>query len=319
MPSFPVARVSDPDSPPVPGDATAAVGIVRAEPDQAARERMKLFQTATHAKTGIGKLADASVTPQVDKKERNPTLTTTRWEICRRTSACLSRPTVTIRSSIGRTGLMVRGRIAGLLDSDVETPRTAYELRAGSVIPATMISGINSDLPGQITAQISQDVFDTPTGRHRLIPQGSKLVGRYSHNVVMGQSRVLVAWQRIVFPDGKAFDIGSMGGADSAGYAGFEDQVDRHYVRVFGSAILMSGIAAGLTSSRVSPENDPYGSSNAATLSQTTAQQIGEVASKMIERNLDIAPTLKIRPGYRFNVTAVKDLTFDRPYQPFDY
>lgn len=319
MPSFPVARVSDPDSPPVPGDATAAVGIVRAEPDQAARERMKLFQTATQAKTGIGKLADASVTPQVDKKEKKSDQDDDSLGDLPRDQRVPVAADGDYSKFDRAHGADGKRQDRWLLDSDVETPRTAYELRAGSVIPATMISGINSDLPGQITAQISQDVFDTPTGRHRLIPQGSKLVGRYSHNVVMGQSRVLVAWQRIVFPDGKAFDIGSMGGADSAGYAGFEDQVDRHYVRVFGSAILMSGIAAGLTSSRVSPENDPYGSSNAATLSQTTAQQIGEVASKMIERNLDIAPTLKIRPGYRFNVTAVKDLTFDRPYQPFDY
>jgi type IV secretion system protein VirB10 len=182
-----------------------------------------------------------------------------------------------------------------------------------------MISGINSELPGQIVAQVSQDVFDTPTGRHRLIPQGSKLVGRYGHQVVMGQSRVLVAWQRITFPDGKVFDIGSMEGADSAGYAGFSDQVNRHYVRLFGSAILMSAIISGVTSSQVDPSNDPFGSSNQATLSQSLATQLGEVATKMIERNMDMAPTLKIRPGYRFNVMAVKDLTFEKPYRPFDY
>jgi type IV secretion system protein VirB10 len=318
-PSFAVARVADPDAPPTPAMANGTSELRRAEPDDAVvKERMKMFQTAMHAKTGVNASTDRSAAPKDDEGKADDELPEPPPGEQRRDDRI---PV----SADGDYAKFDRGRRDGpkadrwLLDSDVEAPRTAYEIRAGSVIPATMISGINSDLPGQITAQVSQDVFDTPTGRHRLVPQGSKLVGRYSHNVVMGQSRVLVAWQRIVFPDGKALDIGSMGGVDSAGYAGFQDQVDRHYVRLFGSAILMSGIAAGLTSSRVNPENDPYGSSNAATLSQNTAQQVGEVASKMIEKNLDIAPTLKIRPGYRFNVTAVKDLTFDKPYQPFDY
>jgi type IV secretion system protein VirB10 len=318
-PSFPVARVTDPDAPPVPDHGDAGSGSMQ-DPrnDTLAKERMKLFQTAMHAKTGITKAPGDPPDPKSEKDEDEDA-----------EDDVSVAPAIDKRIPVAADGDYAKfdrphGRGAKkvdrwLLDSETEAPRTAYELRAGSVIPATMISGIKSELPGQITAQVSQDVFDTPTGRHRLIPQGSKLVGRYNHNVVMGQSRVLVAWQRIVFPDGKALDIGSMGGADSAGYAGFEDQVDRHYVRLFGSAILMSGIAAGLTSSRVSPDNDPYGSSNAAALSQNMAQQVGDVASKMIEKNLDIAPTLKIRPGYRFNVTAVKDLTFDKPYQAFDY
>ena len=114
-------------------------------------------------------------------------------------------------------------------DSKVEAPRTPYTLRAGSVIPATLISGINSELPGQIIGQISQNVYDTGTGKHLLLPQGSRLVGTYSSDVSYGQSRVMVAWQRIVFPDGKALDIGAMPGADGAGYSGFTDQVDNHY------------------------------------------------------------------------------------------
>lgn len=318
-PSFAVARVADPDAPPTPAMASVGSGMRRAAPDEAvATERMKMFQTAMHAKTGVSASTERAAPSKKDDGDAEDDVP----EGAPGDALRDDRIPVAADGDYSKFDRSHRGRPKAdrwLLDSELEAPRTGYEIRAGSVIPATMISGINSDLPGQITAQVSQDVFDTPTGRHRLVPQGSKLVGRYSHNVVMGQSRVLVAWQRIVFPDGKALDIGSMGGADSAGYAGFQDQVDRHYVRLFGSAILMSGIAAGLTSSRINPENDPYGSSNAATLSQNTAQQIGEVASKMIEKNLDIAPTLKIRPGYRFNVTAVKDLTFDKPYQPFDY
>lgn len=321
-PSFPVARVTNPDMPPMPTDRTdvGTRNVVEAD-DPFARERTRLFQTAISAKTGIvsqkSDAATAAESPERAEEENSP-----RNEPSSDKDNDERIP-VAANGDYAKfdRGAVKEGRTTDrwLLGSDLEAPRTTYEIRAGSVIPATMISGINSDLPGQIVAQVSQDVFDTPTGRHRLIPQGSKLVGRYSNSVVMGQSRVLVAWQRLVLPDGKAIDIGAMEGVDSAGYAGFGDHVNRHYGRLFGSAILMSAIASGLTSSRVDPGNDPFGSSNAASLSQGLAQQIGDVASKMIEKNLSIAPTLDIRPGYRFNVMAVKDLTFKKPYQPFDY
>lgn len=207
------------------------------------------------------------------------------------------------------------------LDSQVEPPRSPYELRAGFVIPATLISGINSELPGQIMGQVSANVYDTPTGKHLLIPQGSRLVGAYSSDVVYGQSRVLVAWQRIVFPDGKALDLGSMPGADSAGYAGFNDQVNNHYLRIFGSALLMSGVVAGVTYTQQQNQQQTVNGAPSAqqTMSAALGQQLGQVAAQMISKNLSIAPTLEIRPGYRFNVVVVKDLTFSKPYASFDY
>ena len=205
------------------------------------------------------------------------------------------------------------------LDSRAEAPRSPYELRAGFIIPAVLISGVNSDLPGQIVAQVSQDVFDTATGKWRLIPQGSRLVGQYSSDIAYGQSRVLVAWQRIVFPDGKAMDIGSMPGADSAGYAGFRDQVNNHYFRLFSSAFLMSGITAGIAMSQ--PQTLSLGTRQSASsaMSEALGQQLGQVTAQLIARNMNIAPTLQIRPGYRFNVIVTKDLTFSRPYKAFDY
>lgn len=205
------------------------------------------------------------------------------------------------------------------LDSRVEAPRSPYELRAGFIIPAMLISGINSDLPGQIVAQVSQDVFDTATGKWRLIPQGSRLVGQYSSDLVYGQSRVLVAWQRIVFPDGKTMDIGSMPGADSAGYAGLRDQVNNHYLRLFSSAFLMSGITAGIAISQPQTVNQGTRQSASSAMSEALGQQLGQVTAQLIARNINIAPTLEIRPGYRFNVIVTKDLTFSRPYKAFDY
>ncbi|SDO53452.1 TrbI/VirB10 family protein [Pseudomonas jinjuensis] len=206
------------------------------------------------------------------------------------------------------------------LDSSIEAPRFPYELRAGFVIPATLISGINSELPGQIIAQVSQGVYDTPTGKHLLLPQGSRLVGSYSSDVAYGQSRVLVAWQRIVFPDGKAMDIGSMRGSDSAGYSGLNDKVNNHYLRIFGSAFLMSGIVAGISLSQDRNENGDNDRTTASSaMSEALGQQLGQVTAHMIAKNLNIAPTIEIRPGYRFNVMVTKDMTFSKPYQSFDY
>jgi type IV secretory pathway VirB10-like protein len=206
------------------------------------------------------------------------------------------------------------------LSSRPEAPRSPYELRAGFVVPATLISGINSDLPGQIVAQVSQSVYDTPTGKHLLIPQGSRLVGTYSSDVAYGQARVLIAWQRIVFPDGKAMDIGAMPGADSAGYAGFKDQANNHYFRLFASAFLMSGVTAGIALSQDNGNNrngDQQRASDA--MSEAMGQQLGQVTAQLIAKNLSIAPTLEIRPGYRFNVVVTKDMTFSKPYRSFDY
>jgi type IV secretion system protein VirB10 len=207
------------------------------------------------------------------------------------------------------------------LDSKPEAPRTPYELRAGFVVPATLISGINSELPGQIMAQIAQSVYDTATGKHLLLPQGSRLVGAYSSNVSYGQARVLVAWQRIIFPDGKAMDIGAMPGADSAGYAGFTDQINNHYLRLYGSALLMSAVTAGVSySQQQNQQTIGYQQPTASSaMSQALGQQLGQVTAQMIAKNLNIAPTLEIRPGYRFNVIVTKDMTFSKPYQAFDY
>ncbi|WP_426116083.1 TrbI/VirB10 family protein [Massilia sp. PWRC2] len=205
------------------------------------------------------------------------------------------------------------------LESQLEAPRSRYELRAGFVVPAILISGINSELPGQIMAQVSQDVYDTPLGQYKLIPQGARLIGSYANEVAYGQSRILIAWQRIIFPDGKAMDIGAMPGADSAGYAGFKDQVNNHYVRLFSSAFLMSGVTAGIALSQPEAGN-PYARPTASSaLSEALGQQLGQVTAQLIAKNLNIAPTLEIRPGYRFNVIVVKDMTFTKPYAAFDY
>jgi type IV secretion system protein TrbI len=210
--------------------------------------------------------------------------------------------------------------------SKLEPPDSRYELRAGFVIPSTLIGGINSDSPGQIVAQVGQNVYDTATGRHLLIPLGSRLVGSYDSDIAYGQERLLIAWQRIIYPDGKALDIGAMPGAGSSGYSGFNDQTNHHYVRTFGSAFLMSAVIAATSLSQLNGNNAGGNSgqyynqqTTAGALNQALGQQLGQVTAQMIAKNLNIAPTLEIRPGFRFNVVVTKDLTFTKPYQAFDY
>ncbi|EBM5962880.1 TPA: TrbI/VirB10 family protein [Salmonella enterica subsp. enterica serovar 16:l,v:-] len=210
-----------------------------------------------------------------------------------------------------------------LLDEKVSAPHSPYELRAGWVIPGVMISGINSDLPGQIVGQVSQDVYDTATGKYLLIPHGTRLVGTYSSDVGYGQEGVMIAWQRLVFPDGKALDLGSMPGADMAGYSGFRDQVNNHYFRIFGNALLLSGITATVAYSQDRDQNNNNGSNQAPNMSSEMSSALGQVfgqaIAQVVQKNLNIAPTLEIRPGYRFNIMVTKDLAFTKPYQSFDY
>lgn len=168
-------------------------------------------------------------------------------------------------------------------------------------------------------AQVSRNVYDTPTGRYLLIPQGSRLIGSYNSGIQYGQSRILMAWQRIVFPDGRTLDLGAMPGADQAGYAGFHDQVNNHYFRLFTSAILLSGVIAGV---ELSQNKDTVGGQNSDSqrtsdaLSEALGQSLGQTLVELFRKNLSISPTLEIRPGYRFNVMVTKDMTFDEPYTP---
>lgn len=204
-----------------------------------------------------------------------------------------------------------------------QRPTSKYVIRTGFVIPAILISAINSDLPNQITAQVSQNVYDTATGKHLLIPQGSKLVGSYSSQVQFGQRRVLVAWQRIIYPDGAALDIGSMPSGDAMGRAGMGDQVNNHWWRVFSNALLMSAISAGATLSQDQASgngiNDGRTQRAGDAMSQALGQQLGQTTSQMIQKNLNISPTLEIRSGFRFNIFTTKDITFTKPYKIFDY
>lgn len=185
-------------------------------------------------------------------------------------------------------------------------PISPYEIKAGTIIPAVLISGINSDLPGQIVAQVRQNVYDSATGRHLLIPAGAKVIGTYDSSVSAGQERVLTAWPRLIFPDSSSINLEGMPGADQSGYAGFHDQVNNHYWRTFGNAALLSLFSAGIQLSQPRGAVGVYDSQQI--LAAEIGRQLGRLGMELTRKNLNIQPTLEIRPGFQFSIMVTKDM-----------
>lgn len=209
-----------------------------------------------------------------------------------------------------------RPTVDDYLSSKVNLPKSPYEIKAGTVIPGILITGINSDLPGQVTAQVRNHVYDTITGNHLLIPQGTKMVGLYDSAITYGQERVSIVWRRLIFPNGQSIDLQGMPGADVSGYSGFNDKVNNHYVRIFGSTIVMSALAAGAQLSQPKQESqNPFAPPSVnQTLAQNLGMNIAGTGNALLAKNLGIQPTLEIRPGYLFNITVTKDVIFPQPY-----
>ncbi|MGA7201406.1 MAG: TrbI/VirB10 family protein [Candidatus Cybelea sp.] len=190
-----------------------------------------------------------------------------------------------------------------------------YELHAGSVIPAVLLTGINADLPGTIVAQVRNDVFDSVTGRYLLIPRGTRLVGTYDNRIVQGQRRLLVAWTRLLYPDGSSVDLLGMPGTDEAGYAGFGANVDEHLNKVFTSALLLSIIGAGAQLSQPQQSSSLYAAPSVGqTIVGAVGQQIGNTSIQLTQRQLEIPPTLEVPPGYLFDVLVDRDIVLTAPY-----
>jgi type IV secretory pathway VirB10-like protein len=189
-----------------------------------------------------------------------------------------------------------------------------YEVKAGWLIPAVLEQQLDSDLPGFIRALVRENVYDTVSGKYILIPAGSTLVGIYNSHVGYGQEALQAVWRRVIFPDGSSLSLGGFEGDDSEGAAGFRDQVDNHWVRIFSGALLTSLFAAGIEISQGQNSSVLTQPSYGQQIGQAVGQQVGQVGVEVTRRNLNIQPTIVVRPGYRFFVRVEKDLFFRAPY-----
>jgi type IV secretion system protein VirB10 len=202
------------------------------------------------------------------------------------------------------------------LRSTREAPLSSYEIKAGWEIPAVLEQGLNSDLPGELKALVTVNVYDTATGQFLLIPQGSRLVGKYDSRVSYGQSGVQVVWNRIIFPDASSVDLNGMEGLDAQGNAGLRDKVDRHYKRLFGSAALSSLFSAAFDVSQRQNHSVLNYPSPSQTAEASVSRNMSETGSAITRRNLNVQPTIKVPVGYRFTVRVNRDILFDSPYEP---
>jgi type IV secretion system protein VirB10 len=181
-----------------------------------------------------------------------------------------------------------------------------WTLQAGSVISASLITGLNSDLPGIVTAQVTENAYDSGTGRTLLIPQGSRLIGSYDSVIAFGQSRALVVWQRIILPDGASIRIDNAPASDTEGYAGLSDRVDRHSWQLLKGVALSTLLGVGTELGWGSNESDLV-----RAIRESTQQNGARAGDQLVGRSLDVQPTLRVRPGWPLRIVVHKDIVLE--------
>jgi len=231
------------------------------------------------------------------------------------------------RAQSGEGGASLNSNASSDPTVTLHPPASPYTVMTGSVIPAVLIGGINSDLPGPVLAQVSENVFDSATGKSLLVPQGSRLVGAYQNAGAYGQQRVQIAWRRLIFPNSASMDLPQMPGTDQAGYTGFSDQVNNRYLATFGTAALTSLISAGQMVGQMATfgGGGTYGAYGyyqpnqwamaGETAGSAASGQLGGVGQQMAAQGMNRPPTIEIRPGYQFDVMVTEDLVFPGPFK----
>lgn len=199
------------------------------------------------------------------------------------------------------------------LSKYVRKPVSRYEVKAGAIIPAILVTGLNSDLPGNVIAMVKENVYDTVTGEYLLVPQGTRVLGLYDSMVSYGQKRVQVVWVRMIRPDGTSIMLENMPGVDLAGMSGYKDKVDNHFDRLVGGALLSSILSVGATVSQGTYTND-QNMTTQQRMAASLGQDINNAGQQITRKNLDIQPTLKIRAGMTVNILVNKDMIVD-PYK----
>jgi type IV secretion system protein VirB10 len=220
--------------------------------------------------------------------------------------------------SSGTSGFAPGDRKLAFLEGNVDrrtvssdrivAPASPYVLQAGAVIPAALLTGMRSDLPGQVTAQVTENVYDSPTGKIRLIPQGARLVGQYDAQIAFGQTRALLVWTRLIMPNGRSIVLERQPGADAEGYAGLEDEVDNHWGTLFKAAILSTLLSIGSEVGTSGTEDDLI-----RAIRRGGADSVNQIGQRVVGRSLNVQPTITIRPGFPVRVLVTRDLVLE-PY-----
>jgi type IV secretion system protein VirB10 len=210
-----------------------------------------------------------------------------------------------------------KAQVGDYLQSTREPPLSRFEIKAGWEIPAVLEQGLNSDLPGEVKALVTQNVYDTATGVYLLIPQGSRLVGRYDSRISYGQDGVQVAWSRIIYPDASSIDLDGMAGLDGHGNAGLRSDVDHHYRSLIGGMALTSMFNAAFAITQARNQNvlviNPASAAEAA-----VGAEVSETGAQLSRRNLNRQPTIRVPAGYKFTVRVNRDILFDASYTPIE-
>jgi type IV secretion system protein VirB10 len=201
-----------------------------------------------------------------------------------------------------------------ILGTSVKAAVSPYELNTGTVVNGYTLTEVNSDLPGQLIGVISRTVYDSATGSIALVPMGTKAYGHYNSQVAYGQVRIQVCWDRFIFPNGSTLELGCMNGADAAGQAGLTDQVNNHYLRILGFGVATSLFSAAFQLSQPQQTNTTGQPSSREIAAGSVAQEISQLGIQITQKNLDIQPTITIRPGYSFVIELNKDIVFPGPY-----
>jgi len=290
--------------PPFPGDLGRPIGTVEGQsgPIGLDAEQQRANQETEAARTSkVFASTTAAVTPQHAASQETP-------------NAASSSDEAFAQNGQDRKLLFVNAPVDRRTTAPdrLSRPASPFVVQAGTIIPAALITGVRSDLPGQITAQVTEAVFDSPTGRVKLVPQGARLLGIYDSQVAFGQSRVLLVWTRLIMPNGRSIALERQQGADAEGYSGLEDEVDNRWGELFKAALLSTvlGVGAELGSGADTGNNTTI----LQALRLGAANSLNQTGQQLVRRNLNIQPTLTIRPGFPVRVLVSRDLVLE-PYR----
>jgi type IV secretory pathway VirB10-like protein len=288
-------------------------------------DEARLADTAVPKFSGAEESAGASMTAEVPAAPASPAQGgNSNGSLTRLSNGLPSLPGITDQASANQPDLnhqdqklafLEKTHATPYLNSRLAAPLSPFEVKTGTVIPGVLVSELNSDLPGEIIAQVSQNVYDTASGNHLLIPQGTKLFGHYDSQVTFGQDRVQVSWQRLIYPNADTLELAGMAGHDQGGNAGFGDIVDQHLGRIFGWGLLTSVLSAGYQLSQPQQAQSLV-PSNQQVAAAAVGQQMAQLGASIAARNMQVQPTIRIRKGYRLNVMVNKDIVFPGSYEP---